>query len=92
MKLRKPKNGTSQVNAPSEGPVETAFLKLALGGKLAKAGRDAIRRQRAKGLAVTFKRGQEIIKQYPDGREEILGRVAPRRFRMPKNVPIIGEK
>ena len=56
--------------------LEAQLPRLAAEGKLDGAARAAIERQKAKGLAISFLRGSSIIKQYPDGREEVLGTLA----------------
>lgn len=56
--------------------LEAQLPRLAAEGKLEGAAREAIERQKAKGLAITFLRGSSIIKQYPDGSEEVLGTLA----------------
>ena len=72
--------------------LEKRLVGLAMSGKLAKAGRDAIRAQVAMGLPVTFKRGTKVIKRYADGREEVLANVDRLAFRIPRGVAIIGRK
>jgi hypothetical protein len=57
--------------------------------RAAAAIRAKLRRQRAKGIPITFKRGTAIIKRYPDGREEKLGEVARPKYRLPPGVSII---
>jgi len=52
--------------------------RLSAEGKLAEPARIAIERQKAMGLAITFLRDDLVITQYPDGREEIIGRFARR--------------
>lgn len=41
------------------------------------AGELAVREARAAGLPVTYVSGTTIIKEYSDGRQEILGSIAP---------------
>lgn len=74
------------------GSLEERIVALASAGKLANAGRNAIRAQRRKGLAITFQRGDQIIKKHPDGREEVLGTVGRADYIIPKGVKIIGGK
>jgi hypothetical protein len=52
--------------------LEGQLVSLAQNGMLAPAAQEAIASQLAHGLAVTFKRGDEVIKQYPDGHVEVL--------------------
>jgi hypothetical protein len=47
-------------------------------GKLEDAARRAIEQQRARGIAITFLRGDLILTQYPDGREEVIATLARR--------------
>lgn len=74
------------------GSLEERIVALATSGKLANAGRNAIRTQRRKGLAVTFQRGDQVIKQFPDGREEVLATVRRADYTVPEGVEIIGGK
>ena len=43
-----------------------------------KAGLLAIKEAQARGLPLTYVENDEIVKEYADGKKEILGRVAPR--------------
>jgi hypothetical protein len=62
-------------------------------GKLEKAARDAVRAQQEQGLAVTFKRGDQVIKRYPDGREEVLAKVAAApKYVRPKGLAVLRRK
>lgn len=71
-KLRKRKTTTrGKKLAEPEDRIEV----MAREGKLKGAGREAIRRLLAKGIAVTFARGNRIIKRHPDGTEEVLGTI-----------------
>ncbi|MFI5380016.1 MAG: hypothetical protein ACHRHE_12020 [Tepidisphaerales bacterium] len=79
----------SRVEADS---LEGRLVGLAMSGKLAKAGRDAVRAQVAKGLAVTFQRGTKVIKRHADGREEVLANVDRLVYSIPRGVAIIGRK
>lgn len=73
--------------------VEDDLGALAAAGKLAGAGRAAVRAQRAAGLAVTYKRGDKIVREFPDGRREVIGTIAPRpRYTPAKGVSRIGAK
>jgi len=42
------------------------------------AGLFAIREAKDKGLPITYVDNEEIIKEYADGRKEVLGRIKPR--------------
>jgi hypothetical protein len=78
--------------ASDRGSLEDQIVALAVGGKLAGAGRRAIEAQRKGGLPVTFMRGDEIIKAHPDGREEVLGKVERVPYTLPKGVAILGKQ
>ncbi len=55
-------------------------MKLVKRGELGAIGERAIERLKKKGIAVTFMRGQQIITQHPDGREEVLAEIPPVQF------------
>ena len=74
------------------GSLEGSIMGMARRGELTKPAQLAIRRLRRKGLPITFQRGNEIIKQHADGREEVLGIVEPVAYRIPKGVKIISAK
>jgi hypothetical protein len=70
--------------------LEANVVRLALEGKLSGAADRAVQEQKALGLPVTFRRGNEVIKQFPDGREEVLATIpqsAP--YRPPTGVRVI---
>ena len=71
------------------GTLEAKIVGLAMHGKLAKAGRRAVAAQRQKGLPVTLKRGQQVIKIYSDGREEVLAELPRPFYALPKGVRVI---
>src|ERR1035437_2362898 len=91
-KLHSGSNGRGQARGSGAhsggeaGHLEDEVVRLATQGKLAGAARRAIRRQFAKGGAITFKRGTRVIKRHEDGREEFLGNVARARYSLPANV------
>lgn len=78
---------SSEIRAQHDDPdsLEEQILRLATEGKIEAAAAVAIRRQQAKGLPITFLRGDAIIKQYPDGREEVLGILARRPHWTPRH-------
>ncbi|HET6251419.1 MAG TPA: hypothetical protein VFE47_27285 [Tepidisphaeraceae bacterium] len=85
------KNGSKQTKE-DPGSVESNIVRLAMSGKLARVTKRAIAGGVAKGLPVTFKRGQKIITRYADGREEVL-RIMPRSdFKVPKGVRVIAKQ
>jgi len=57
--------------------LERKIVRLATSGKLANAGRKAVRAQKRLGLRTTFKEGNRIVRQHPDGQVEVLGQVQP---------------
>jgi hypothetical protein len=65
--------------------VDAQLSRAIADGRVADAARAAIERQKAKGLAVTFLRGDTIVTQYPDGREEVLGTLARRPHWTPRH-------
>ena len=69
--------------------LEGSIVKLALGGQLRKATRKVLTAQPKRGIAITFKRGRQIIKRYPDGHTEILGEVQRVPYTLPKGVKIL---
>jgi hypothetical protein len=58
--------------------LEGQLHQLVAEGKLEEAARIAIQRQVSKGFAITFLRGNVVVKQFPDGREEILATLVDR--------------
>jgi hypothetical protein len=88
MKIQKVSGKLSNVR----NSLEDQIVDLALKGKLANASRQAIRRQQKMGLAITYKRGNDIVKQFPDGRIETLAKVDSPKYRFPKGVRILGGK
>jgi hypothetical protein len=42
------------------------------------AGLFAIKEAKDKGLPITYAENNEIIKEYPDGRKEVLGKIKPK--------------
>jgi hypothetical protein len=65
---------------------------MALKGELRDATRKVVQAQRDAGLAITFLRGARVIKQFPDGREEVLETLPPATYKFPANVPVFGRK
>lgn len=66
--------------------LEDAVVSLATTGKLAEAARSAIRAQRKAGLAITYKKGNQIVTEYPDGRRVVLRNLTPPIYTIPKGV------
>jgi hypothetical protein len=67
--------------------LEDSIVGLAESGKLAEAAAAAIRAQKARGIPVTFLEGNDVIKEYPDGRRETLETLEPAPvYRLPKGV------
>jgi hypothetical protein len=65
--------------------VDAQLSRAIAEGRVAEAARTAIERQKGKGMGVTFLRGDMIVTQYPDGREEILGTLAHRPHWTPRH-------
>jgi hypothetical protein len=66
--------------------LEDVVVSLASAGKLAGAGRSAIRDQQRAGIPVTYKIGSKIVTRFSDGRKVILGTVEPIPYTIPKGV------
>jgi hypothetical protein len=66
--------------------LEEALVAAAASGKLAGAARSAIRAQRAAGIPVTYQRRNQVVREHPDGRREVLGRVKPSAYKLPKRI------
>ena len=85
-----PSNGTTPRRAGKRRvaprTLEDAVVALASSGKLAEAGRSAIRAQRRAGLAITYKDGNQIVTEYPDRRRVVLRTVTPPSYTIPKGV------
>jgi hypothetical protein len=72
--------------------LEQKLTRLAMRGKLSKGARAAIRNQLKLGLPVTIKRGNQIVREHPDGTREVLTTVRPSKYKLPAGVAIIGGK
>jgi len=71
------------------GSLEGEIVDMALRGELAKAARKAIRTAKRRGLPITFKRGNQVVKEYADGRVEVLETLSFPKYVLPKGVKII---
>lgn len=83
-----------KVNEPSHAEangeeVDSLLFRAIAEGRLAEAGLAAIARQKAKGMTVTFLRGDAVVVQHPDGHEEILGTIARRPDWTPRHSLIL---
>ena len=67
-----------------------AVHDLVTSGRLAEAGQFAIAETRRLGMPVTYKRGDQIIREHPDGREEVLAVVPSVPFALPAGVRRLG--
>ena len=86
----RPTKAKSSRPLPEEpGSLEGEIVTLARTGKLAKAGRRAVAASKKLGLPVTYKRGDEIIKQFPNGDEEVLGTVQRLGYVLPHGIRVI---
>ena len=72
--------------------LESSIAKLASSGRLAREGRKDVRAQKKLGIAVTFKRGNQVIKQYPSGKEKILAELSEPDYKLPEGVRILDRK
>jgi hypothetical protein len=81
---------TRRAIGAERGSLESGLYKLATSGELSKAARAAIKKQQKQGLPITFQRGDQIIKQYADGREDILATLPRQPYVRPKGVKVIG--
>ena len=86
---KKPRGSLSMPESDST-TLESKLHGLLASGRIARVTKRAITRQREAGLAITFKRGTQIIRQHADGREEVLGTVDRIKFKRPKGVRAIG--
>jgi len=78
---------------PEENSLEDAIVRLALSGELAKAAGDAIRKAKRLGLPVTYLRGNQVVKEYADGRIEVIETLAPPApYALPRGVKIFSER
>jgi hypothetical protein len=94
----KPKKSTTKSKTRSTSrrrptPVrelEDLIVSLAESGQLPAAGRQAARETRAAGLPLTYKRGNQIVREHPGGRREVLETLPPAPpFKRPKGVKVI---
>ena len=86
-----PMNNTAE-SEDDAASLEENVVALATGGQLDAAAGEGRSKQSKLGLPLTFVRGSQIIKEYPDGRVEVLGRVDARAYQVPEGVQIIGRK
>ena len=81
---RKPR-GTSTAR---EG--EDAVLGVGLSRRVRAAVREEVRAQRAAGLPVTYQRGNEVVREFADGRIEVLETLPPPpAYTLPRSVASI---
>lgn len=66
--------------------LEDAIVTLATTGQLAEAAASAIRAQRDAGLPITYQLGNDVVREFPDGRREVLATLQPPTYRLPKGV------
>jgi hypothetical protein len=72
--------------------LEAQLPRLIAEGKIEEAAAHAIQRQLSRGLAITFLRGTEIIKQYADGREQIIATLPDASVSTPRGAIAIETK
>ncbi len=66
--------------------LEDMVVELAVNGMLAGAAQAAVRAQKEAGLPITYKRGSEIVKEFADGRQEVLSTVPSPVYKLKKHV------
>ena len=66
--------------------LEDRIVGLAMRGKLARIGRRAVAAQRAAGLPVTFQRGDQVLRELPDGTVEVLETIPKVSYEVPIGV------
>lgn len=70
---------------------ESRFVHdLVNSGRLEQAGREAVAEQRRLGIPVTYKRGDEIVREHADGRVEVLAVVPSVTVTLPPGVRRLG--
>ena len=79
-------------NDEEANSLESHVVTLAKQGRFSDAGHRAIESQLKRGLAVVFKRGNQIIKLRPNGDEEILETLEPATYSIPPGVAILSER
>jgi hypothetical protein len=83
---------TSKRFREEKNTLEGQIVRFAKSGKLAKAGRKAVRAQKKHGLPTTFKQGSKIVRVHPDGRVETLANIQPTPYKLPPGVDFMRSK
>lgn len=92
-KLHNGRNGKSHYGQDELRSLEGNVRKLAADGTIAAAARQSIQDQRAAGLAITYMKGNLIVKEHADGRTEVVDHLPPAPpFKRPRGVGIIESK
>jgi hypothetical protein len=82
----------AKVDEVDPNSIEGKIRQLAASGRLARAGRKAIRAQKKLGLATTFKKGNQVIRQHPNGKVEVLEELPRPKYTLPTGVKLLGRK
>lgn len=90
-KATRPRRPGARPQPEDPRSLEANIVNLATTGKLARISRAAIQRSLDRGIPITFKRGNRIIKRHPDGREELLATLPKPTYRLPHGVRILGK-
>jgi hypothetical protein len=84
---KSPRRGTARTLRRSTSSDPESLVALAESGRLGDAARAEVRAQRAAGLPITYKRGNQVVTEHPDGRCEVLETLRPPPpFKIPKGV------
>jgi hypothetical protein len=69
--------------------LEDVIYEMAISGAFAKAARKIIKDQLQAGIPVTYLKQNDIVREYPDGRIEVIGHIKKSTFKAPPGVEII---
>jgi hypothetical protein len=69
--------------------LEDRIYDMAVSGTLASEGTRVVKNQLQAGIPVTYLRRTRIVREYPDGRIEVIGRVKKSTFKIPSGVEVI---
>ncbi len=87
------KRGTSEpTNDVDADLLECRVVEVAVSGRLAAAGREAVAEYQRLGIPRLTSRDGKLIRVHPDGREEVLEELFKTPFKRPPNVQVLGPK
>ena len=69
--------------------LEDQVVSLARSGAFASVTRAAIERQFERGATVVVKRGDEVVRWYPNGHVERILDIEPKAYRLPRGVKVL---